>query len=94
MIWKPAGWSYSGPGKLSAHFLTNTNVQDKGLAHLAPLTQLKELGLAQTEIKGASLAPFVNLQFLDLTDTPFGDAGTAGRSGYLYGPFGAAARRQ
>src|SRR5579864_140450 len=59
----------------SAHFLTNTNVQDKGLARLAPLTQLKELRLAQTEIKGTSLAPFVNLRCLDLSETPFGDAG-------------------
>src|SRR5260370_15909065 len=60
---------------LSVHFLSNINVQDKGLAHLAPLTGLKELRLAQTKVKGPGLAPFLNLRFLDLTDTPFGDAG-------------------
>ena len=36
----------------SLHFLTNINVQDKGLASLAGLTQLKELRLAQTKVKG------------------------------------------
>src|SRR5690242_14779615 len=66
---------------LSVHFLSNINVQDKGLAHLAPLTGLKELRLAQTKVKGPGLAPFVNLRFLDLTDTPFGDAGVASLAG-------------
>src|ERR1051326_5230304 len=37
---------------LSVHFLSNINLQDKGLAHLAPLSGLKELRLAQTKIKG------------------------------------------
>src|SRR5262249_53299271 len=36
----------------SLYFLTNINVQDKGLAHLAKLTNLKELRLGQTRVKG------------------------------------------
>lgn len=60
---------------LSLHFLTNINVQDKGLAHLKGLTQIKELRLTQTKIKGPSLAPFVNLQSLDLNEVPFNDDG-------------------
>lgn len=59
----------------SLHFLSNINVQDKGLDHLKGLTQIKELRLAQTKILGPSLAPFVNLQSLDLNETPFKDEG-------------------
>src|SRR5207244_4679614 len=66
---------------LSVHFLSNINLQDKGLAHLAPLTGLKELRLAQTKVKGPGLTPFVNLRFVDLTDTPFGDAVVASVEG-------------
>jgi N-acyl-D-amino-acid deacylase len=59
----------------SLHFLSNINVQDKGLDHLKGLTQLKELRLAQTKVLGPSLAPFVNLQSLDLNETRFKDDG-------------------
>src|ERR1700730_12135753 len=65
----------------SVHFLTNINVQDKGLAHLAPLTGLKELRLGQTQVKGASLSPFINLRFLDLSETPFADTGVESLKG-------------
>ena len=65
----------------SLHFLTNINVQDKGLAHLAKLTNLRELRLAQTKIQGSSLAPFVNLRDLDLSYTPFDDRGMASLEG-------------
>lgn len=61
----------------SLHFLTNINVQDKGLAHLGSLEQLRELRLAQTKVKGPSLAAFKNLEDLDLTDTPFDDDGAS-----------------
>ena len=37
----------------SLHFLTNVNVQDKGLAHLLGLTQLRELRCAQCRINTA-----------------------------------------
>ena len=61
--------------QLGLHFLTNINVQDKGLAHLAPLTQIEELRLAQTRVKGLTLATFVHLRALDLTYSTFGDEG-------------------
>ena len=57
----------------SLHFLTNINVQDKGLAHLSKLTNLKELRLAQTQVKGTSLAPFTQLRYLDVSYTPFNE---------------------
>ncbi|HEX4715237.1 MAG TPA: hypothetical protein VH164_09950, partial [Ktedonobacteraceae bacterium] len=61
----------------SLHFLTNINVQDKGLAHLSKLTNMKELRLAQTQVKGTSLAPFTQLRYLDVSYTPFNDEGLA-----------------
>jgi hypothetical protein len=51
-------------------------VEDKGLAHLKDLTQLRELRLVQTKVRGPGLAAFVNLRALDLGKTPFGDDGT------------------
>jgi Amidohydrolase family/Leucine Rich repeat len=59
----------------SLHFLTDIHVEDKGLAHLKNLTQLRELRLVQTKVRGSSLAPFVNLRALDLGETPFRDDG-------------------
>ena len=50
----------------SLHFLTNVNVQDKGLAHLLSLTQLKDLRCAQCRISKLSLAPLTKLESLDL----------------------------
>ena len=71
---------FSGLKKLeklhfSLHFLTNVNVQDKGLAHLKDLTNIKELRLTQSRIKGPGLAPFTNLQKLDLNYSTFTDEG-------------------
>jgi internalin A len=59
----------------SLHFLTNVNIQDKGLARLDSLTQLKELRLAQSKVTGSSLAPFVNLRSLDLSYSQVNDEG-------------------
>ena len=59
----------------SLHFLTNVNIQDKGLARLDSLTQLKELRLAQSKVTGSSLAPFVNLRSLDLSYSQANDEG-------------------
>src|SRR4051812_25649791 len=59
----------------SLHFLTNINVQDKGLDEFKGLTGLREMRLAQTKVKGPGLAPFVNLEYLDLNYTPFDDKG-------------------
>lgn len=58
----------------SLHFLTNVNVQDKGLQHLVGLTELRELRLAQGRIKNISLAPFVKLEGLDLSYSTATDA--------------------
>src|SRR5262245_50221180 len=65
----------------SLHFLSNVNVQDKGLAHLAGLTQLKEMRCAQCRISKSSLASFVNLESLDLTYATFRDEGLKSLSG-------------
>src|SRR5260370_17004961 len=65
----------------SLHFLTNNNVQDKGLARLAKLTHLKELRLAQTKVNGRTLTPFVELRYLDVSYTPFDNSGMASLSG-------------
>ena len=60
---------------LDIHFLTNINLQDKGIANLAPLTQLQELRLEQTRIKGRTLGTFVHLRGLDMTYSMFDDEG-------------------
>lgn len=51
----------------SLHFLTNVNVQDKGLQHLETLKNLRELRLAQGRIKNFSLAAFPLLESVDLS---------------------------
>ena len=61
--------------EFSLHFLPYFNVTDTGFEQLAPLTQLKELRCAQCRITKQGLAPFVNLQSLDLSYAAFGDAG-------------------
>src|SRR6266851_3198744 len=65
----------------SLHFLTNINVQDKGLADLSKLTTLQVLRLAQTQVKGTSLAPFTRLRYLAVSYTPFNDDGVANLEG-------------
>src|SRR4030095_14694160 len=62
----------------SLHFLTNVNVQDKGMAYLTGLTQLRELRCAQCRIAKLSLAPLAKLESLDLSLTPFNDEGMKG----------------
>lgn len=51
----------------SLHFLTNVNVQDKGLKHLETLTNLRELRLSQGRVKNFSFAVFPKLEALDLS---------------------------
>ena len=43
----------------SIHFLTNMEIRDKGLDQIAALTQLEDLRLAQSKIKGSGLKHFV-----------------------------------
>ena len=65
----------------SLHFLTNVNVQDKGLAHLLGLGRLRELRCAQCRIAKLSLAPLADLESLDVSLTPFNDEGMKGLAG-------------
>lgn len=65
----------------SLHFLESINVQDKGLAFLKDLTQIEEMRLTMTRVKGPALAPFVNLRDLDLNDSPFTDDGMKSLAG-------------
>src|SRR5262245_54510957 len=62
----------------SLHFLTNVNVQDKGIAYLTGLTQLREFRCAQCRIAKLSLAPLAKLESLDLSLTPFNNEGMKG----------------
>ncbi len=60
----------------SLHFLTNINVQDKGLGHLKGLGGgLRDLRLTQARVKGPSLAPFTGLRRLDLNYSSITDDG-------------------
>ena len=60
----------------SVHFLPTYNVNDKGIALLAGLTQLRELRLAQSRVATPDLTPFTQLTSLDLSEcTYFGDEG-------------------
>ncbi|MEZ5394603.1 MAG: hypothetical protein R2724_17450 [Bryobacterales bacterium] len=59
----------------SDHFLDRIRFDDSGLEAIASLTGLRELGLRQTTVKGPGLAPFRNLEILDLSRTRMDDAG-------------------
>ena len=59
----------------SLHFLPTYNVNDKGVALLAALTQLRELRLPQSRVVKPDLTPFVHLESLDLSDSSFADEG-------------------
>ena len=59
----------------SIHFLTNMTVLDKGLDQLSGLTQLEELRLSQSKVKGLGLIHFVNLKSLDLRYSAINDKG-------------------
>jgi hypothetical protein len=56
-------------------------VQDKGLAHLLGLAQLKELRCAQCRLTKLSLASLTKLESLDVSLTPFNDEGMKGLAG-------------
>lgn len=61
----------------SYHFLDRIRFTDAGLNEIASLKNLRELAIRQTAVKGASIAPFINLSALDATLTPFDDSGLA-----------------
>jgi Leucine-rich repeat (LRR) protein len=59
----------------SLHFTPTVNISDAGIGHLAGLTKLKEIRLTQCKVSKPDLAPFVNLESLDLNYTSFNDQG-------------------
>ena len=61
--------------QLSDHFITTIKLRDTGLEQIASLTNLRELRLPLTEVKGKALGPFRKLRFLDLSFAPVDDAG-------------------
>lgn len=65
----------------SLHFLTNVNVRDKGLEKIKNLTSIREMRLTQTNVKGPSLAAFVNLEKLDLDYSIINDDGLKALAG-------------
>src|SRR5688572_29906550 len=59
----------------SDHFLDRVRFKDEGLAEIKGLANLRELVLHQSDVKGQALAPFRNLEALDLTLCPVDDKG-------------------
>ncbi len=60
--------------------LSNTQITNRGLMHLAGLTSLRVLGLGATQITGTGLvhlAGLTSLEELWLSDTQITDAGVA-----------------
>jgi len=65
----------------SYHFLDRTRFRDPGLSAIDKLTNLRELSVRQSGIKGHTLSPFRKLEALDVTLTPFDDDGLKNLSG-------------
>ena len=65
----------------SYHFLDRIRFRDSGLDSIQGLSGLRELSLRQAGIKGHTLAAFKNLMGLDVTLTPFDDAGMGNLTG-------------
>src|ERR1051326_4245276 len=63
--------------EFSLHFLPYFNVTDAGFATFSSLTKLRELRCAQCRISRQGLAPFVNLESLDMSYSSFGDPAMA-----------------
>src|ERR1051326_5038287 len=62
---------------LSLPVQTEIPMEDDAIAKLAGLAHLRQLRLAQTKIKGHTLAPFTELRLLELNNTRLDDAGMA-----------------
>ena len=58
---------------ISYSFLAYIKFQDDGLEEIAGLEKLKLLSLENTQVAGHQLAPFKNIESLDLTYTPSDD---------------------
>jgi len=66
---------------LSLPVQTEIPVKDDAIVQLAPLKNLRELRLAQTQVKGRTLVPFTELRALDLDHTQLNDEGMASIAG-------------
>src|SRR5262249_8539638 len=66
---------------LSLPVQTDIPLEDEAIASIAPLTELRELRLAQTKVKGRTLAPLRNLRLLELDHTRLDDEGMAAIAG-------------
>ena len=58
-------------------FLASIRFIDDGFEQIESLTNLKNIRVRQTRVKGHALGPFRNLESLDLTFTPVDDEGVA-----------------
>ncbi|MGH9660437.1 MAG: leucine-rich repeat domain-containing protein, partial [Bryobacteraceae bacterium] len=63
------------------HYAAQINIRDTGMRHLAGLTELKDFRCAQCRITNFSMEPFKKLRSLDLSFSPFTDAGLEGLAG-------------
>lgn len=63
------------------HFLDRIRFRDAGLEAASTLTSLRTLAIRQAEVTGKGLAPFVNLETLDITLCPVDDRGFASIAG-------------
>ena len=59
----------------SYSFLAYIRFFDEGFEQIAALKNLKEIRVRRTKVRGHSLAPFTNLEALDLSYTPLDDEG-------------------
>ena len=62
---------------LSLPVQTEIPMEDDAIAKLAGLVHLRELRLAQTKVKGRTLAPFTEVRLLELDHTHLDDTGMA-----------------
>ena len=65
----------------SYSFLAYIRFYDEGFEQIAGLKNLKNIRVRRTKVEGHTLAPFHNLESLDLTFTPFDDKGLANLKG-------------
>lgn len=65
----------------SYHFLDSLRFRDTGLEEIKALAGMRELVLRQSAVTGKTIAPFVNLEALDVTLCPFNDEGLRNLAG-------------
>ena len=63
------------------HFSAQINIREAGMRNLEGLTELRDFRCAQCRITNFSMAPFTKLRSLDLSYSPYSDAGMQGLAG-------------